>query len=162
MALNRLCLIKDILELGLLELEMLLLESSLFTVCRLGFIRACGACENETLTDIGNVIIIQVLSVVLFYLRSCPATLWRTHIAHESHPLRHILRLINHGVLEALVLQRLVQNVLHVHRSTHSLFSINCARTILALSTHILRNFIKDALDASKFATCQILLLVIA
>ncbi len=104
MVLNRLRLIKDVFKLGLLELEMLFLKGSLFTVCGLGFILACGACKNETLADIRNIIIIQVLGVVLFYLRSCPTTLRGAHIADECHPLRYILRLIDHCVLQALVL----------------------------------------------------------
>ena len=38
---------------------------------------------------------------------------------YEGHALRNVLRLVHHGAVEALVLHRLAQDLLHVHRPAH-------------------------------------------
>ena len=104
---------KHVLELALLELEMLFLERSLLAcLClHLGLLsRLSGRLQDETLIDIRDEIIVQMLSLVL-------ASLARRHSAGKSHSLRYILALIYYiTALHAFVVfHGLVQNLLDIH-----------------------------------------------
>ena len=68
--------------------------------------------EYKALIDIGDEVVVQVLGVVL--LGAC-----------QSHPLRYILTLIHYIItLYSLVLHRLIQDFLDIHRSTHLLLLV--------------------------------------
>ena len=111
MALERLRLMKHVLELALLELEMLLLERSLLACLRLhlGLLsRLSGRLQDETLIDVWNEVVVQMLSL-------------RRHSAGKSHSLRYILALIYYiASLHAFVVfHRLVQYLLDIHWTAH-------------------------------------------
>ena len=85
MPLHWLCLVQHIFELGLLELEVLFLERSLFACLRIG-LGLTWSLQNETLVYICNEIVIHVLRFVLVYsTRLCILVTCVGQTAGQSH-----------------------------------------------------------------------------
>ena len=92
-SLDGLRLIHHIIELLLLKLKVLLFKCCLLG-CLSGWLSwlCLWAGQDKTLVDVCNVVIVQVLCVVLFNMRTCLLLVRKP--THKTHALWHILALI--------------------------------------------------------------------
>lgn len=122
MSLNGLCLVHQVLVLHLLELEVFLFDRLLLVRLRL----TSGGGKHKALAHISDIVVVELLRVVLLEMGT---SLRRSD---ESHALLlQVLRLVNQRIVQAFLVNRLAQNLLHVHRATHLLLCIDRARTLL-------------------------------